>query len=166
MPLCNQEFKQPQVYHYLITWWICQSGKLVFQFQSGFFTGISLSISQTSRLCNRLGMKLLVPGGCVSQNPVGRFCNRLVEAIYWRTSCLSDCHRQISVTGDPVVLTGLVDLSCLLPMGTTDFSVTGEPAVSTGMVGAADLSVTTKLCNQWACCQHWDGGSSRSHCNG
>ena len=85
-------------------------------------------------------MKLLVHD-CVSQNPVGRFCNRLVEA----TSCLSDCHWQISVTGDPVVLTGLVDLSCLLPMGTSDFSVTGEPAVSTGMVGAADLSVTGKF---------------------
>ena len=55
-------------------------------------------------------------------------------------------HRQISVTGDSVVLTGLVDLSCLLSMGTTDFSVTGEPAVSTGMVGAADLSVTGKFC--------------------
>ena len=89
-------------------------------------------------------MKLLVHGGCVSQNPVGRFCNQLVEAIYWRISCLSDCHRQISVTGDPVVLSGLVDLSCLLPMGTTDFFVTGEPAVSTGMVGA-DLSVTGKF---------------------
>ena len=42
------------------------------------------------------------------------------------TSCLSDCHRKFSVTGDPVVLTGPVDLSCLLPMGTTDFSVTGK----------------------------------------
>ena len=165
MLLCNQEFRQPGLYHSLITWWICQSGKLVFQFQSGFFTRISLPISQTSRLCNRPGMnlfiylgfyvafntvqvisrrvvgraeetstcsslgfctvncrptarnyqlshlrpcresnpglrggrrecyhsatvppppgiKLLVHGGCVSRNPVGRFCNRLVEAIY------------------------------------------------------------------------------------
>ena len=36
------------------------------------------------------------------------------------SSRLSDCHRQFSVTGDPVVLTRLVDLSCLLSMGTTD----------------------------------------------
>ena len=42
----------------------------------------------------------------------------------------------------------------------------------TGMMGAADLSVTGKilsvtgkLCNWLACCQHWDGGSSRSLCN-
>ena len=42
------------------------------------------------------------------------------------TSHLSDCHRQFSVTGDPVVLIGLVDLSCLLPMETTEFSVTGK----------------------------------------
>ena len=33
---------------------------------------------------------------------------------------------KLLVHGDPVVLTGLVDLSCLLPMGTTDFSVTGK----------------------------------------
>ena len=95
-------------------------------------------------------MKLLVHGGFVSRNLVSRFCNQLVQAIY----LLSICHRQISVTGDPVVLTGLVDLVCLLPMGTTDFSVTGEAAVNTGMVGAADLcvtgkfSLTGKLCNQ------------------
>ena len=70
------------LYHYLITLKICQPGSLVFQFQSSYFTSISLSISQTSRLCNWLGMKPLVHGGSVSRNPVGRFCNRLVEVIH------------------------------------------------------------------------------------
>ena len=89
-------------------------------------------------------MKLLVPGGCVSQNPsVGSVTGWLRQFTEELPVYLTVTGK--SLTGDPVVLTGLVALSCLLPMGTTDFSVTGEPAVSTGMVGAADLSVTSNL---------------------
>ena len=93
-------------------------------------------------------MKLLVPGGCVSQNPsVGSVTSWLRQFTEELPVYLTVTGK--SLTGDPVVLTGLVALSCLLPMGTTEQlnnSVTGEPAVSTGMVGAADLSVTSNLC--------------------
>ena len=64
----------------------------------------------------------VVYAGTRSVGSVTSWLRQLTE----ETSGLSDCHRQFSVTGDPVVLTGLVDLSCLLSMGTTDFSVTGK----------------------------------------
>ena len=64
----------------------------------------------------------VVYAGTQSVSSVTGWLRQLTE----ETSCLSDCHRQFSVTGDAVVLTGLVDLICLLPMGTTDFSVTGK----------------------------------------
>ena len=63
----------------------------------------------------------VVYAGTRSVGSVSGWLRQLTE----ETSRISDCHQQFSVTGDPVVLTGLVDLSCLLPMGTTDFSVTG-----------------------------------------